>query len=280
MDFTKIKKEKSISPKRYLRFIRMGKNRQQKASLTVEATFAAPLLLFLCYLLWQLFLLLLFELSVGRSVLVCMEQYGTYGYLERKMFGEEVGSLGGILYPFLLSGLPESEHVKTCEVRIGSEPDGAVSVEISYEFLCLSPLLLKHRIPVCQVFRFFPYLGIYDKDLQETDGEMAEDIVYLTEHGTVYHESKICTYLRPDVRKVLLTGISRERNASGGRYTECLRCRQTDAGEIVYITTYGDSYHTRLTCTAICRTIITKPRSEVSDRKACSKCGMTERKKQ
>lgn len=280
MGFTKIKKEKSISPKGYLRFIRTGKNRQQKASLTVEATFVAPLLLFLCYLLWQLFLLLLFELAVGRSVLGCMEQYGTYGYLERKMLGEEAGNLGGILYPFLLSELPESEHVKTCEVRIGSEPDGAVSVEISYEFLCVSPLLLKYGIPVCQVFRFFPYLGVYDKDLLETDSETAEDVVYITEHGTVYHESRTCTYLRPEVRSVLLAGISRERNASGGRYTECLRCRKTDAGETVYITTYGDSYHTRLTCTAICRTIITKPRSEVSDRKACSKCGVTERKKQ
>lgn len=209
-----------------------------------------------------------------------MEQYGTYGYLERQLFGAGAGNLGVILQPFLLSGLPESEHVKTCEVRMDTEPDGAVSVEISYEFLCLAPWFSGQRIPVCQSFRFLPYLGVYDRDLLEEEAETAEDVVYLTEHGTVYHESKACTYLRPNIRSVLLTGISRERNASGGRYTECLRCRKTAAGETVYITAYGDSYHTKLSCTAICRTIITKPRTEVSDRKACSKCGMTERKKQ
>jgi hypothetical protein len=101
-------------------------------------------------------------------------------------------------------------------------------------------------------------------------------MVYITEHGTVYHLSKKCSHLTLSIKETDIGSMKDLRNLSGGKYKECEIC---DDYEIeldnlkVYITDYGDRYHKSLSCSGLKRTIKAIPKSEVGDRSPCKRCG-------
>lgn len=105
-------------------------------------------------------------------------------------------------------------------------------------------------------------------DLNEED-----PMVYITKTGTVYHLDRNCTYLNPKVEAVSAAGVEGRRNVSGGKYAPCGSCGRAAAGKEVYITNYGNRYHSRINCPGLKRTIYTVPLSEVGERGRCSKCG-------
>lgn len=98
--------------------------------------------------------------------------------------------------------------------------------------------------------------------------------VYITEHGTVYHTVSSCRYLSPSVRAVDFSQITLLRNMDGEKYRECESCNgQGDRLGQVYITDYGNRYHTNLGCSGIRRTIFMVRLSDAGDKRPCSKCG-------
>ncbi len=101
-----------------------------------------------------------------------------------------------------------------------------------------------------------------------------EEMVYITETGTVYHRDRECSYLNPSIKTVAYEALSYLRNSSGHIYYACRSCvvSKTGAGS-VYITTYGESYHRDINCEGLKRTIYCVPISEVGGRGPCSKCG-------
>ena len=102
---------------------------------------------------------------------------------------------------------------------------------------------------------------------------VAEKMVYITPHGTVYHEDRECTYIAPKVFEAALSDIPSKRNASGAKYYECEGCTAKTAitPSILYITEYGDRYHSDPRCVKIKHEIIEIPISQVGDRRKCSK---------
>lgn len=102
-----------------------------------------------------------------------------------------------------------------------------------------------------------------------------DEIVYLTKNGSVYHRSPVCTYLKPSIEGVSKSSVAALRNADGGRYYSCGRCMKgnSNSAGLVYLTKYGSLYHGRRDCSRIRRTAFAVHLSEVSGKKACSKCG-------
>lgn len=108
---------------------------------------------------------------------------------------------------------------------------------------------------------------------KEENKEEEKEYVYVTENGTVYHESSACTYLKPGVRQVDSGSLTLMRNHSGGKYYACEGC----AGGVVnqselWITPYGNRYHTRKDCTKINRNVTKILKSEAKGYRPCSKC--------
>jgi hypothetical protein len=105
------------------------------------------------------------------------------------------------------------------------------------------------------------------------DGEQT-DYVYVTERGTVYHRDRKCSYLDLSIQTVNYSGVDSKRNKNGNKYYACSECSsgKTVAG-LVYITNYGTSYHTKVSCSGLKRTINLIPITEVGSKGACSKCG-------
>lgn len=112
----------------------------------------------------------------------------------------------------------------------------------------------------------------YDALGSVSDRKADDPMVFITETGTVYHLNRDCTYLNPSVEAVPVKAVKNQRNESGAKYAPCSLCGAFSEHE-VYITHYGSSYHSRLNCPGLKRTIYTVPLSQVGGRGRCSKCG-------
>lgn len=135
-------------------------------------------------------------------------------------------------------------------------------------FLSGSSGLHFHLVQKCC---YMPWIGesIVRKDLEQT-----EDVVYITKNGKVYHTSKECTYLSRCIKNIRYGEIANIRNISGGRYKGCERCanKKFINTDIVYITDYGDRYHSKKECNTLKRYIQEIKLSEVKNKRLCTKC--------
>ena len=105
------------------------------------------------------------------------------------------------------------------------------------------------------------------------DTEEKEQMVYVTETGTVYHLSRSCTHLDLKISPVTSEQLASSRNASGAGYTVCEVCGMRQAAQgTFYITKEGDRYHSSLECSGLKRTVYEIPISQVGDRRPCSRC--------
>lgn len=106
-------------------------------------------------------------------------------------------------------------------------------------------------------------------------GITAEDstTVYITETGMVYHRDYHCSYLELSIRMVPGQDVEELRNEGKGKYYPCEHCMGGNIPSAVYITDYGDRYHSSLGCSGLKRTVYAVPLSEAAGKGACSKCG-------
>lgn len=103
--------------------------------------------------------------------------------------------------------------------------------------------------------------------------ESTDPLVYMTETGNVYHRERNCTYLNPSVEVISPAMLEHCRNESGGRYYACEKCGADGITAVLFVTSQGGKYHSKLTCPALKRTIYTVRLSETGGKGACSKCG-------
>lgn len=118
-----------------------------------------------------------------------------------------------------------------------------------------------------------PWTGYDVKNRNEREKE--EELVYITEHGEVYHRSRGCSHLSLSIDLVAFENLIFERNMGQAAYTPCEYCFSKGDNFIVavYITKWGNRYHRQLKCQGLKRSIKCVPLSEVGGLPACSKCG-------
>lgn len=105
------------------------------------------------------------------------------------------------------------------------------------------------------------------------EGEGDRDFVYVTKEGEVYHERYDCSYLHPSIIAVTTEEVKHCRNDSGSRYVCCRSCgKGAKDCRIYYLTKYGESYHTRLSCIGLKRCIYRRSRESTVGMRACKKC--------
>ncbi len=231
---------------------------------------------FTIYLFWQCFLLIFFELSVADGVGEATKNMEKVGYAERKLVGADAEKLAILYLPELLMKVETPDYVQWRIILCTPAEDGAIEILVRYNFMCEAPLLPKITLPVHQAFKVYPFIGSFDEDKGEKkDDKTKEDdeIVYITKNGTVYHNSKNCTYLHMSISAVNENEVSKERNENGGKYYPCSDCAECDHTGLVYITEYGDRFHYNVNCSNIYRDIQEIKKSEAGNRKPCSKCG-------
>lgn len=104
--------------------------------------------------------------------------------------------------------------------------------------------------------------------------EEAEEMVYVTVHGGVYHTDTSCHHLDLSIHQVSGTRVSGLRNKNGEKYHPCEHCSQgTDSpGGLVYITDSGNRYHILPGCSGLKRTVRLVKRSDIARLPQCKNC--------
>lgn len=155
---------------------------------------------------------------------------------------------------------------------------GEVTVYLTLTFILLVSLVLalteSASIQMAKNYRRADMNRAVECVFAEYQKELLEhyDVFYVTENGLVYHKDYHCSYLDLSIRMTHMGTVSDLRNESGGRYYPCEHCMKGNAGTI-YITNFGDRYHSSLSCSGLKRTIYAIPVSEAAGKGACSKCG-------
>lgn len=109
----------------------------------------------------------------------------------------------------------------------------------------------------------------------EIEGIKSTEYVYVAQHGSVYHVTDACSYLKLSVMTVKRDEIDAKRNASGSRYKPCAICGTGKEGTKYYITKSGDRYHKNISCSGLKRTVyrIEKQQAQEEGLRICSRCG-------
>ena len=257
---------------------------RNRGSLTVETALVLPFFLFLLIGILQLSRAVQTEGVVRTSLWEVGKRLSTYAYLTE--YGEEEGQIdklfgaGALAYTYSAFLAQEGrEYWNESMVSGGSngfsfllssylKEDGYLDLIVTYELRIPFPLTGDIYLPQVQRCRVRGWIG-------EKDGiEEKEEMVYITESGTVYHLTKDCSHLTLTIQEVSPSNLPQARNSSGGKYSPCEKCGKSPMqGKNYYITKEGDCFHTTRNCSGLKRTILMIPISQVGERSLCKRCG-------
>ncbi len=146
-----------------------------------------------------------------------------------------------------------------------------IDLVMDYKVHPIIPLIGFKDFPVEARYFGHAWTG-YDTSFGLDTGENPDEMVYVTEYGEVYHRNIDCVHLRLKVESVNMKDLGHLRNNDGKIYYPCEVCGNIGAGN-VFITGYGERYHSTVNCSGLKRKIYTVPLSEVGGRRPCSSCG-------
>ena len=240
---------------------------EKKGSLTVEAALVFPLFLFVLTAFLYLFFLVELRAEVGRA----LTDTGR-GLSQTAYFSENAGSLA----PSALAMLYGQREVKGGADGISflgtvwNEETSVLTLRASFQVTLPPGLAWFHPIRVTQERTVRGFTGFSGREgAEETEGS---EIVYVTDHGTVYHRDLSCRYLKLSVQQAELDQVDSMRNEDGGKYYPCERCWKEGAS-VVFLTESGDRYHQSLNCSSLVRGIHVVRIWETGGRPPCSVCG-------
>jgi hypothetical protein len=240
-----------------------------KASLTLEAAVVIPLVAGFLAVLLMFFRVLEVETEI----------YSALSYAGRKTAAittaadDEAAELV-LAEVYFREALADYDAVSDY-VKGGTYGVSLLSSDFSGDYVCL-----KANYRVVFPVGFFNRNGIsvfqesksrkWTGSTGSTDG--ADAWVYITETGTVYHSTRECSYLDLSIQNVSYGQVESLRNRNQHKYYACELCGEESAVTLVYITDYGTTYHTKLECSGLKRTIYQVQKSEVETMGGCSKC--------
>lgn len=259
-----------------------------KASMTIEAAFVIPIFLFcMANILWS-FQMLEAQSRIESMIHQIGNEVAFYGYAQKYIPDQLSNTMTsvlmteGVIRQKLVSEIHNSGAVsKSIKGKsngislMGSTIMGendVIDLKVTWMIAPFASNQDMKGFPIGCRYYGKAFTG-YDVDLYLSDMENEDPIVYITKDGSVYHKNRNCSYLNPDIEGIPFVAVESCRNKDGAKYHPCESCRPTSISAVIYITGYGNRYHSSATCSGLKRTIYTVPLSEVGGRGPCSKCG-------
>ncbi len=260
-----------------------------KGSLTVEAALVLPLFLFAMIALIYMTEAIRFSGNLQAALSETAREASVYSYPFKELTGRS--SIGGAAGSKIMGAAGAKavvlerlggDYINSSPVRKGSGGISFIHSDVlKNEMIDLAavwetdipfiPDELK-SIKIIDRARVRAFTG-YDNThaSSSADDEEDEEIVYVTDYGTVYHRNRNCRHLKLSIENVKKSDIGSKRNEYGAKYYKCEYCGSREAGTY-FITSDGDRYHSSATCPGLKRTIHEQLLSE-TDLPACSDCG-------
>lgn len=249
-----------------------------RGSATVEAALVLPVFLCgVCALIMIGQLLLVegeIQHAVSKTAMICAKQESVTTSGKNTPLPVTVLETNAAFYSILqgsdlCSGcIAGGRHGILVSMKRLSKDEGRISVTASYS--------LKLPLPFLGAFRIMRKVEatrrMYTGYLLHKGESGAEDpLVYLAEHGSVYHTSLSCTHISLRISGNRLAMKMLE--ARGLR--ACEKCiKKGTIPQAYYITAEGDCYHSTVSCSGLKRTVRAVRLSEVKGMRICSRCVM------
>ncbi len=271
------------------------KDRYQNASLTVEASMAFPVFFFAVVYLLQMFSILRAELMIAEAGITSVRDAAAYAYAAERLAEGDAAVADTLLEFFdrkivrdvamtsVFYGRCETEILE--QGNVAQEPGGMwvtteeegdkTRVEIHYRVTRGNSLVKKQNKYYMMRLVYRNWTGEGGDTGGDGSGTAAgAGIVYVTEHGTVYHKKRSCTHIKIEVTAVDGGQVTKERNSAGQAYSACEFCEPgRKTGKNVYITKYGTRYHAVSSCSAIHRNVKECSLEEATEKyRPCSRC--------
>lgn len=256
--------------------------------LTIEAAVVLPF--FACFMVFILYFFQILQVQAGISQALqytgrriaaeySIQTAGKAVSAEKEKNESSSDLLGLLRAELLFQKQLKKQNCPTQYIRYGTAGISLIQSDFSENYVDLKAVY-RMKLPVAllgdiqyrivQETKCRKWTG-YDlgQDTQEDDTWL-----YYTEHGTVYHASRSCTHLDLSIRGVTYAQAESSRNKNGEKYHKCEKCGSgVSSRAMVYITDYGDRYHSSLTCSGLKRSIYMIRRSKAAEKRMCSKCG-------
>ena len=274
------------------------KGRYQNASLTAEASVAFPVFFFAVVYLIQMFSVLRAELVIAEAGISSARETAAYSYVAERLADGENAVAETLLEIFdqkIVQDVAlttvfyvrcDKEVLEQARVAQGlggiwvntSEAGDKTKAEIYYRVKPADVLTKSKGKYYVMRLVYRNWTGEGGTRAADGGGQEGNNIVYMTEHGRVYHLRRDCSYIKIDVEAVLSERVGTKRNSSGAKYYACEFCDPVlYPGKQVYITEYGTRYHAFSTCSAIKRNVKECDLEEAKKTyPACSRCGKSE----
>lgn len=282
-----------------------------KGSVTAEASLVFPLFFFAVLALCYLFVFLETQYTIQKAMLYTARNLSAYGEVvnlvdEKKaelLKAPGISVLNAIGSSPIFNGVvdaPLAETLLTGELSemaggtggikrgvkgiscLGSRISGNDDFLIKCSYKLSVPFAIPARfsLDMDQSLRYRYFTGYRPQSLLSEAGEESSDeaaqeedeLVYITETGTVYHKTLDCSALRIKVSECAFDDVARKRNIAGCKYYPCEYCAHGSKPGTVYITEDGRRYHYNSDCGEIKRTITQVKKSEVPGRRGCKRC--------
>lgn len=155
-------------------------------------------------------------------------------------------------------------------IKISSSLASGQTVRLKAEYT------LKMTIPFFSSIRFRKKAVVkrrifsgYIKHQGETDDMGENPIVYVAENGVVYHKNASCSHIC-----LKISGSKRIQDIlHSSKYNACEKCIYKGVTpSVLFVTTYGDCYHSSLACSGLKRTIRAVRLNDVGGLRPCSRC--------
>lgn len=241
------------------------------ASMTIEAAVIIPLVVFVMYIFVYILMLLNFQVKVSEALYNTARTNAQYSNVYDA--AELIDKLASHAMIVNEIGKDNIEQMGIIGGSLGMHcifsdfDDGNVDILVNYTLKL--PILGNFYVNCTQRAKTRAFIG----RAVEKDGENQE-YVYITPTGKVYHSSINCTYLKLSIKEVDKKELENKKNLNDESYTECELCGKSAAyTDSVYITDYGNRFHTNRNCSGIKRGIIKITKEQSLQYRACSKCG-------
>ncbi len=261
---------------------------------------AFPLFFYAVMALCCLFLYMETKVAVRKSLTEVARNVSAYGDLIETAEGRAAkAGITGDIAADIIEGMSAeillSNELKKYPAAVNSIKGGAVGLSLTGSELmtadgCIKLVCnytLKSPVPILGIggpkveqsaeYRYFSGRKVSclleEEDDSKEDEEEAEETVYKTQTGTVYHTKLTCPSLKLNISEVLSSDVGAKRNENGGRYYPCERCASGNMPESLFITTDGDRYHYKINCSGLKRTISEIKKSEIGNLRPCKRCG-------
>jgi len=303
--------KKTESPLQVRNDIRSGKtfffiSQRIKGSLTVEAAFVMPIIIFIIAAFSYLMMIMSLQIKLQEALDTAGRRLAGYAYIyeqigelafetEEKVMQEEPGIKELVEYGLnsayawkLIREYAGEDWLNNFFIQNGENgvwiaggdmlsEDGMIDLVLHYTVKI--PYLPGENIGIHLVSRcrIKAWTG-FEKKGKKEETKTDEKIVYITETGNVYHTNINCSHLKLSIEEVPFNNIDYLRNQSGGKFYACERCVRKNGNNLItgkekiYITKTGDSYHCDKSCSGLKRTVSEIPISQVGERSKCKRC--------